>query len=677
MAANESVSLTFEADLSALRKELAQVPGLTKKEADQAVKQLEVAYRKAEVAAKKAATAQAKAARQGADASKKANGEAVKGLLELGDAAGFGTDTIKKLGSGVAALANPYTAAAAAVAGFALGLAAAGAAAVALVQAALESQKALAPFRELEGFRGLPPEAQASLEAANGAITALGTIGSRLVEVLGADLAPTVERAATIAVKLGLALIDAANAAGDGQGIFLQLADAVGDRFVRALLGAVTLLFDLTGVLGKLASSVGLETVGTALSDVSEGFDEVTRTAGKALSRGVLGAAAEGFDRLDASTRDYDAAAKELINTQIAATNAQKQTTKATEDGKAATDAAAKAQKAAAAAYRESLQAQQGQQGIDALNLQVLETQAEITGTYEDQVAAINARAEAQKAAVDREVGELMKLGQGEEARRLAEIRYAQIAVQKEGEVKKARDASAEAAERDRLATIARFEDSIRGISGVVSAAAQAASAIGALTSQRANQELEAIREAREKLGEDITAAEERQLKKREQAAQRAAIRGFRISQAAAIAQAAVQGAQAVIGALTLPGPAGPIAAALVSAAIAAQVGLIASASPPKFHRGGMVGKPMGDEVIATVLPGEAVLSRQGVSSIGGEAGVRAINRGEGMGAGGGQVIVTPVLGFGRFVQSELRRPSVLARAVRGTVVSSAGRKGF
>jgi hypothetical protein len=59
MAANESVSLTFEADLSALRKELAQVPGLTKKEADQAVKQLEVAYRKAEVAAKKAATAQA------------------------------------------------------------------------------------------------------------------------------------------------------------------------------------------------------------------------------------------------------------------------------------------------------------------------------------------------------------------------------------------------------------------------------------------------------------------------------------------------------------------------------------------------------------------------------------------------------------------------------------------
>ena len=47
-----------------------------------------------------------------------------------------------------------------------------------------------------------------------------------------------------------------------------------------------------------------------------------------------MGGLSEGFDRLDVSTRDYDAAAKALINTQIAVTNAQKQTTKATEDGK-------------------------------------------------------------------------------------------------------------------------------------------------------------------------------------------------------------------------------------------------------------------------------------------------------------------------------------------------------
>jgi len=80
---------------------------------------------------------------------------------------------------------------------------------------------------------------------------------------------------------------------------------------------------------------------------------------------------------------------------------------------------------------------------------------------------------------------------------------------------------------------------------------------------------------------------------------------------------------------------------------------------------------------MATVLPVEAVLSRQGVRHLGGEAGVRAVNRGDGGGGAGGQIIVTPVLGFGRFVQSELRRPSVLARAVRGTVVSNAGRKGF
>jgi hypothetical protein len=65
------------------------------------------------------------------------------------------------------------------------------------------------------------------------------------------------------------------------------------------------------------------------------------------------------------------------------------------------------------------------------------------------------------------------------------------------------------------------------------------------------------------------------------------------------------------------------------------------------------------------------------VRHLGGEAGVRAVNRGEGDGGMSAQIVVTPVMGFGRFVQSELRRPSVLARAVRGSVVSNAGRKGF
>lgn len=677
MAANESVSLTFEADLSALRKELAQVPGLTKKEADAAVRQLEISYRKAEVAAKKAASAQAKASRQGADATKKATQEAVGGLLELGDAAGFSKDTVEKLGRGMAALANPVTASVAAVGALAIGLGAAAVGAVKLVQAALEAQKALAPFRELEGFQGLSPEAQASLEGANAAMQSLTVVGSRLIEVLGADLAPVVERVAVVAVKLGLALIDSINAAGEGRGIFRDLADDLGELAVRGMFPIITIAEGLILTFAELANAVGADGLANQFYAAGRAIDAFAESAGKDAAGFVLGELDTSFKALETATKDYDARANALIGTQLAVTKATKEGTQANKDAKKAQDDAAEAAKKAAEINKSFERARAGQEAVAEANAKVLETQAELTGSYDDQVAAIQARADRQRAAVDAETAALVELGQTEEALRLRGIRLTQIAVQEEQNLEKARQANAEAQERDRLATIARFEASTRAIAGTVAAAAAAAAAIGQLTSQRAQQELDAVREAREKLGEDITAAEERQLRAREQAAKKGALRGFRISQAAAIAQATVQGAQAILQALTLGPVAGPIAASLLGAAVAAQVAAISSAAPPKFHRGGMVPKPMGDEVMATVLPGEAVLSRQGVRHLGGEAGVRAVNRGEGGGGSGGQIIVTPVMGFGRFVQAELRRPSVLARAVRGTVVSNAGRKGF
>ena len=348
MAANESVSLTFEADLSALRKELAQVPGLTKKEADAAVRQLEISYRKAEVAAKKAASAQAKASRQGADATKKASQEAVGGLLELGDAAGFSKDTVEKLGRGMAALANPVTASVAAVGALAIGLGAAAAGAVKLVQAALEAQKALAPFRELEGFQGLPPEAQASLEAANGAIASLSVVGNRLVEVFGADLAPVVERVALVAVKLGLALIDAANTAADGRGIFRNLADDLAKLALRGMFPIITIVEGMAGAFAALAEAVGQDGLAQRFYAASRAVNDFADAAGKGLADSVLGELDTGIQRLDDSFRDYDAQAQKLVGTQIAVTKATKEGTQATKDAKKAQDDAAEAAKKAA-----------------------------------------------------------------------------------------------------------------------------------------------------------------------------------------------------------------------------------------------------------------------------------------------------------------------------------------
>jgi hypothetical protein len=88
----------------------------------------------------------------------------------------------------------------------------------------------------------------------------------------------------------------------------------------------------------------------------------------------------------------------------------------------------------------------------------------------------------------------------------------------------------------------------------------------------------------------------------------------FAIGKAAAIATATIDGIQAVQKALaSAPPPFNFALAALVGTAQAANLSKIASASPPKFERGGIVGGNSfsGDQVIARVNSGEMILNRQ------------------------------------------------------------------
>jgi len=57
MAARETVSLSLKADISDLKRELASIPGITKKEANKMARELQTQFNKAERAAKKAAKA--------------------------------------------------------------------------------------------------------------------------------------------------------------------------------------------------------------------------------------------------------------------------------------------------------------------------------------------------------------------------------------------------------------------------------------------------------------------------------------------------------------------------------------------------------------------------------------------------------------------------------------------
>jgi len=120
-----------------------------------------------------------------------------------------------------------------------------------------------------------------------------------------------------------------------------------------------------------------------------------------------------------------------------------------------------------------------------------------------------------------------------------------------------------------------------------------------------------------------IDNAKRKQLKQEEQRHKAALLKAFQMQKAAAIIDIIIKGAQAAASALTLGPIAGPIAMGATAAMVAAQVALVASQKPPKFHRGGMAP----DETPATLRKGEAVLNQRATTELGPET-ISALNQG-------------------------------------------------
>jgi hypothetical protein len=168
-----------------------------------------------------------------------------------------------------------------------------------------------------------------------------------------------------------------------------------------------------------------------------------------------------------------------------------------------------------------------------------------------------------------------------------------------------------------------------------------------------------ALQQQLEQGAENLSQAEREALKQRVEAQRAAAIRAFEVAKAGKLAEAIINTATAVTANL-----ANPVAAGIVAAIGAAQVATI-SAEQPAFHSGGMVGGP--DQVGARLVAGEGVLSRQGVSSIGGPEAVRAAN------AGVSQAPVVVAVSqyrheiFRPFIRDHLRLGGALADTIRSS----------
>jgi hypothetical protein len=110
-----------------------------------------------------------------------------------------------------------------------------------------------------------------------------------------------------------------------------------------------------------------------------------------------------------------------------------------------------------------------------------------------------------------------------------------------------------------------------------------------------------------------------------DRATEKSVKRLFRLEQAAAVADIAMETAKAIAGSLGLPPGVRGVTIAAITAAGAAQTAAVLSQQPPTLHMGGMAP----DETNATLLTGEAVLDRTTVRNIGGQEGIRQLQNGQ------------------------------------------------
>ena len=159
-------------------------------------------------------------------------------------------------------------------------------------------------------------------------------------------------------------------------------------------------------------------------------------------------------------------------------------------------------------------------------------------------------------------------------------------------------------------------------------------------------------------------AASKRAINTLSQSEQKAAKRAFAVQQAAAASGVVMSGAEAFMGFLgtfAALGPLAPVAAAaIVGPLVGAQLAAIAAEKPPQFPTGGMVSP---DHVVVGVQSDEAIMSRRGVAALGGPQAVEQINQGIAPGATLTANIVLDQRVIGRAVAAMMPNTST-ARAV-------------
>lgn len=636
--ASGDIPVAFDFELDNLRRQLAaagtyteaQIKKITDawmKEARAQRKVLADSVAERKRAAKAAADAETKAAEKAAEDVEKAADKLSGGLL--GD--------LKDYDAALAGLGPVAEGAAVAIGGLAIGgavlaaeLAAIAGASIAVVagltNATLGADDFLRTLKELEAqgadTRELLPEISdgqlSAIRDANAAIEALGLISGKISAQVGAEFAPVLRSATIAAVAAGLAISDLV-----AEGA--RLASGIGEWYKGLSPFKKALVDNISPIIG---ATVSIASLGDTLASGEGAFGDYGKRAADLIG--------------------------EMVDLKIR-----------TDGAAAATDAlnAALALQSSIDSSRSDLATEESKINAElARQLDLIDEQAAKTG---DAALAEQARAEAW-ARHTRDMGAL-------DEERAAKTRAldAEIASERQAQAQIEFDRAVEAPLEALDAKIAAWKEEQKILEAqadlrekIATQAISSASTLAGLLQSHHERRLDAIREERaaerERLG-SLDEATRESYRERASQEKKSIMTAFRAQQGLAIAAAAMSAAQAALA--MIPGIAlalGPlaagapaVAAGLAGAAFATQAAVIASQEPPKFHTGRTP-----DEIPATLLRSEGVLSAQGVRAAGGSEAVRRLN--EGRGGGGGEAVYVTALD-GRVVAS------VLAREVRGS----------
>lgn len=678
-AGRETISLSFQADLGDLKKQLAQLDGVTKKEAAQMVKDLNTGFKQAERAAQRASKANkkqfqsmAQSAQMATQAITQAAAAVVALSQEFADLQNELADASARTGVAVDTLAG-------------LRLAAEGSG---LQFAKLEAGLGKLPKAMADAARGAGPAARAFEKLGIEVVDVEGNLRSsdevlretfdalRLIDNQAEKAATTME---LFGLKAGPAFIQ--SGAIDNLQAYVDLATTFGvDIGPKAAQQAADFqramaLFDMAyiGSLQRLVGSIGgPDGVNAAIN----GATTAIVFMGEVFS-GILAELSEQIGRyIDGPVR---AMAMAIRGEPIEALKIFKETYTTTIDGllklgsgsflvtglfdgvDRALDKVAELQKkqeavAQAPAIRAAGLVADEAPAARGKPKKAGKTAAEIAA--EKAIKDLEKLRQAQKKASEARLSERAKI----ELAYLREIEIIQAAHEADADAEELRAATA-ITDRERMIALAELDEKLHAEKMKrIEAEAEAAKRLN-------EQTVTSTQDALASLSTLAGAAATAMSQAGTEGARQNALLLFGVQKALALSLIPIKLAEGLMTAAAQPPPINTLQAATVLATAAAQGISIASAKPPTFDRGGIINAGTGDQIAAAVLPGEAILSREAVANIG-PGGVDALNSGRGM---GGPMVVQMVYRhrvFDEFVSDNIQAPTPLGSALRGDRVT-------